>query len=161
MMIDTRTVEQDELVKLLGITFEAASQRDCAECGYLAIYTDEVVWASLGAFGVSDTGKLLELRAFSPNAELHAVRSELGHSFGCRIVIGEEPHDGFDWSFEDEQYLDVDRLGSVGRDYRTTGGGSYSLPIEGAEKIVLRNYVRFGEDDGIAQIVDFRIVRLK
>lgn len=41
--------------------------------------------------------------------------------------------------------------------YVTTGGGSYTLPIENAEKIKIRNYLEYDEN-GIVVISDFRIM---
>ena len=39
----------------------------------------------------------------------------------------------------------------------TTGGGSYTLPVENAEKIRIRNYLEYVEN-GIVTIPDFRII---
>ena len=41
--------------------------------------------------------------------------------------------------------------------YTATGGGKYSLPVENAEKILIRNYISY-DSQGIAQITDYRLV---
>ena len=46
---------------------------------------------------------------------------------------------------------------SDGFEYTATGGGKYSLPVENAEKILIRNYISY-DSQGIAQITDYRLV---
>ncbi|MBR1556021.1 MAG: hypothetical protein IJ644_11615, partial [Oscillospiraceae bacterium] len=58
----------------------------------------------------------------------------------------------------EDQYLDIDTEKSSGTSYIATGGGAYTLPVEDAEKIRIRNYISYDEQ-GIAQITDFRIVQ--
>ena len=63
-----------------------------------------------------------------------------------------------DRTYTEQQYLDIDSTKSFGRNYTATGGGHYTLPVENAEKLEIRNCVY--DDNGILKIVDFRIVRI-
>ena len=131
--------------------------------GVLAIYTDKVEWTLQDELDREHLHNLLEIRAYTEEEELHASRDALGSGFAWRLVNDVRAVAGaatYDARFDDVQYLDIDRKRSGGRDYVTTGGGSFRLPIVNAEKIVVRNYIRYGEDDGMARIVDFRVVRL-
>ena len=58
---------------------------------------------------------------------------------------------------EEKHYLDIDEKKSDGFEYTATGGGKYSLPVENAEKILIRNYISY-DSQGIAQITDYRLV---
>ena len=59
---------------------------------------------------------------------------------------------------EEKHYLDIDTKKSKGTEYIATGGGKYTLPIENAERFLIRNYISYDEQ-GIAQITDFRVVK--
>lgn len=136
--------------------------------GVLAIFTDEVKWTTLGDFDGSHVEKLLELRAYNENEELHGVRDTIGADakFAWRIVSDERQgvaESCYDAHFDDTQYLDIDEKRSSSGSYVTTGGGDYRLPSEDARdarKVVVRNYIIF-DNDGMARIVDFRIVKLE
>jgi len=123
---------------------------------------------------ISDIEHLLELRAFNKDSELKISRSSMCQQFCWRLIddldfkerlkCGED--DPFDNCFDmrtldDTQYLDIDT--NKNKDdtfnYTATGGGKYSLPISNAEKVKIRNYVDYDEE-GIAFICDFRIVKL-
>ena len=112
---------------------------------------------------VDDAVHLLEIRLFNENAEIRASRPEIGMPFTWRISRFREALSG-DETFEDrtyteQQYLDIDSTKSFGRNYTATGGGRYTLPVENAEKLEIRNYCIY-DDNGILKIVDFRIVRI-
>lgn len=131
--------------------------------GILAIYTDKVEWTLQDELDSVHLHNLLEIRAYTEEEELHATRDALGSDFAWRLVSDAYAVAGaatYDARFDDVQYLDINTKRSKGRDYVTTGGGSYRLPIANAEKVVVRNYIRYGQDDGMARIVDFRVVRL-
>ena len=159
----TATVPEGEL---MGMVLGAGPGADGWD-GVLCLYTDRVAWTLPGEVEAGLTSKLLELRAYNREAELHAVRDCVGRDFAVRTVSdGAELRGGstYDAHFDDTQFLDIDSKCSEelpsGRDYVATGGGRYRLPVEGAERIKVRNYISYGEDDGMARIVDFRIVEL-
>lgn len=115
---------------------------------------------------VGDAAHLLEIRLFNENAEIRAFRPELGIPFTWRIIddsrfrkalSGDETFE--DRTYTEQQYLDIDSTKSSGRNYTATGGGRYTLPVENAEKLEIRNYCIY-DDNGILKIVDFRIVRI-
>ena len=115
---------------------------------------------------VDDAARLLEIRLFNKNAEIRAFRPELGMLFTWRIIDDSRFREALsgDETFEDrtyteQQYLDIDSTKSYGRNYIATGGGHYTLPVENAEKLEIRNYCIY-DDNGILKIVDFRIVRI-
>lgn len=115
---------------------------------------------------VDDAAHLLEIRLFNENAEIRASRPEIGMPFTWRIIDDSRFREALsgDETFEDrtyteQQYLDIDSTKSFGRNYTATGGGHYTLPVENAEKLEIRNYCIY-DDNGILKIVDFRIVRI-
>ena len=127
-----------------------------------AILTDEVVCKWQQEFEQFSSDKLLEIRVFNDNEEFHAVRDSMGAAFVWRHIRDDEADAGFaDCTFDDVQYLDIDekRSNVEACEYHAIGGGSYRLPIANAERIKLRNYLIYDED-GMAQIVDFRIVSI-
>ena len=118
-----------------------------------------------------DTSHLTELRIFNQDEEFRAIRFELGKEFRWRYIndktfashLGNET-DSFladmnNRKFDEIQYLDIDSERSEGTSYVTTGGGYYSLPVERAERIEVRNYLDY-DDNGIVKINDMRIVRI-
>lgn len=158
--VETGTVSEDRLLELLGSAFGPTHIWD----GVLAVYTDKVEWSVSDGLDASHLGNLLELRAYAADSELHAIRGVLGKDFVWRKVCDTTTvADGrkYDAYFDELQYLDIDSTKSSGFNYVTTGGGAYTLPVKDAERILVRNYLVYGEDDGMARIVDFRIVALK
>jgi hypothetical protein len=125
-------------------------------------------------FDISDLEHLLELRAFNTDSELKIARSSMCQPFYWRLIDDENfkerlkcGNDPFENCFEmrildEEQYLDIDTTKNKNNsfNYTATGGGNYSLPINNAEKLKIRNYVDYDEQ-GIAFISDFRIVEIK
>ena len=129
----------------------------------LAIFTDAVRLTTTGQLldEISDDERLsrvLEVRAFGEDAELHAVRSAMGSAFSGRYIedgdIDDENH------FDERQILDIAR-NDCGH-CTTIGGGEFDLPegYETATKICIRNYLDY-DADGLAQVVDFRILGLE
>lgn len=110
--------------------------------------------------------KLLELRAFSETDEFYACRSLTGADFLCRYVDdGAFPTDGEDKMLE-IHYLDIDGTypaHSQEKDgmyeYKTMTGGVYHLPVENADRLVLCNYIRYDNAEGLAQVYDYRFVK--
>ena len=102
---------------------------------------------------------LLEIRAFGESAELHAVRSAMGEGFAGRFIEDDEALGELD-HLDDLQFLDI--ASNKGGHCATIGGGAFDLPPghESATKIIIRNYIDY-DSDGLAQVVDFRIVGLE
>ena len=158
MMTDKRLSQEDLRTKLSDTWPEG---RDSV--GAFATFTDEEWGGTLEELlCVLDDNtrldRLLEIRAFESSRELHAVRSHMGSHFSWRIA-GED--DGVRPHIDDVHYLDIDATyrSADRRSYKTMSGGTYRLPLEGAERIHLRNYLEYDED-GLASIVDFRVVEL-
>jgi len=102
---------------------------------------------------IQDIAHLLEVRVFTEQAELKIMRPSIEDDFSYRLIV-DTP--GEFESVEESQYLDIAE--SHGNVYTATGGGVYTLPVENAEKIIIRNYISYDEQ-GIGQITDFRIVK--
>lgn len=135
-------------------------------CNVYAVHTDHFY---CGTELQIDATHLIELRIFTDSYELKISRLDIGSAFSWRCinddefkkVLSNEP-DAFlslfvNRTFDEEHYLDIDSTKSNGVNYTTTGGGKYTLPIENAEKIKIRNYLEYDEN-GIVIISDFRIV---
>ncbi len=105
---------------------------------------------------IEDTEHLLEVRIFTENSELKIMRSTIDGTFSWRYI--DDTKLAKDDYIEEYQYLDVNTGSSSGCEYTATGGGKYHLPVSNAEKVVIRNYISY-DDQGIAQITDFRIVK--
>lgn len=120
----------------------------------ILMYTDRFVCAPQAE--ITDIPHLLEARIFTDTAELKIMRPTMDCEFSYRLI------DDTDLSpehyIDEDQFLDIDEKKSSGTDYVTTGGGKYTLPIEKARKIRIRNYLTY-DDQGIAQITDFRAVK--
>ena len=115
---------------------------------------------------VDDAVHLLEIRLFNEEAGIKAFSMPIGIPFTWRIIDDSRFREALsgDETFEDrtyteQQYLDIDSTKSFGRNYTATGGGHYTLPVENAEKLEIRNYCVY-DDNGILKIVDLRIVRI-
>ena len=109
-----------------------------------------------------DFEHLLELRLFNEKKEFHALRGAMGKPFSWRVVTDDESLDDFGSSTIDEsQYLDIDKKHSnpLAGEYCAIGGGCYSLPVANAEKLLVRNYIDFDEEN-IAKVIDFRLVKI-
>jgi len=104
---------------------------------------------------IEDISHLLEVRVFTEKKELRIMRPTIADAFTYRLIddtAGDYDH------IDENQFLDIDTEKSSGTSYTATGGGAYSLPIENAEKVQIRSYISYDEQ-GIAQITDFRIVK--
>lgn len=135
-------------------------------CSVYAVYTDRFY---CGTELDIDTKHLLELRIFTAADELRISRLNIGNNFGWRYIddtafersLSGETDDSLcrfsDRIYDEEHYLDIDATKSEGFCYTTTGGGRYTLPVENAEKVRIRNYLEYDEN-GIVIISDFRIV---
>lgn len=159
-VVETSKVSESELLQILT----EEPRLDRLWNGVLALYTDKVEWTTVDDLDTGHFGNLLELRAYTTQAEIHAVRDALGREFTWRRVFdqGTDASDlVYDAHFDECQYLDIDSTKTRGRNYVTTGGGAYTLPIERAERVLVRNYLTYNEEDGMAHVVDFRIVGLK
>ena len=135
---------------------------------YLAIFSDRVEWAeySDAVLDALDVERLLELRVFNPVSGFRALRATIGEDgFACRLADdsnlppGGEAPDFVENYFDEVHFLDIDLKRSdpgIG-EYRTTGGGAYTLPVTNAERVKIRNYLEY-DDEGVAFVKDFRIV---
>ncbi len=119
---------------------------------------------------IKDVGHLLEARLFSEDAELKIMRPTIGSDFSWRMIDDNRfkefcDNSAFDKTFEnctldEKHYLDINsELTEKGSTiYTATGGGRYVLPEGGLEKVLIRDYIYY-DDNGIANIADFRIVK--
>lgn len=136
------------------------------KCGVYAVHTDHFYCGSELNIEVRH---LIELRIFTTDSELKISRLNIGEDFRWRYIddtaFEQALHSETDEflrqfknrTYDEEQYLDIDSNKSNGLCYVTTGGGPYTLPIENAEKIKIRNYLEYDEN-GIVAIPDFRII---
>ena len=104
--------------------------------------------------------KLIELRAFDENSEYRVYRSTIDREFYERFAEDTEISESE--YFDTEHFIDIDSNFNQGNTRKTIGGGTFHLPLAcaNATKIVIRNYVSY-DDDGIASVCDWRIIRLK
>jgi hypothetical protein len=156
---ESKLLNQECLLEKMGLSDCAGGNWDAV----LAIYTDAIRWTDTEQFCAevsTKLDKLLEVRAYNKDSEFHAVRSFMGEAFSWRIVCDEDY--ASDAMIDDEQALDVNsrHRRTVGNHYVATGGGDFDLPLAGAKSVVLRNYIVYDED-GLAGVDDFRIVRLQ
>lgn len=134
--------------------------------GILSCFAGGVWWETPEEFHASnvdpklvehDPSRLLELRAYNRQAEIHALRDSIapGTPLTVRIVDDEgllpEPY------LDEIQYLDIDEKTRQGNFQSSIGGGRYRLPVAAARFLKIRNYVSYDED-GLAHVSDFRIV---
>ncbi len=108
---------------------------------------------------IEDVEHLLEVRVFDEKGEkkeLKIFRPTIADEFFYRLI--DETNCEYE-HIDELQYLDIDITKSSGYDYVATGGGKYTLPIENADRVKIRNYISYDEQ-GIAQITDFRVVKI-
>lgn len=103
---------------------------------------------------ISDISHLLEVRVFTKDAELKIMRPTIADEFRYRLIDDSASKNDY---IDEKHYLDINEKKSKGFEYVATGGGRYSLPVENAEKVLIRNYVSY-DKQGIAQITDYRVV---
>lgn len=134
---------------------------------YMAVCTEQVVFGTLKdgvCYPEIDVEHLLELRAFNKMGERRFFRDSLKeNSFFVRDKVDAE---SVPYSMDFVQHLDQDdnytRLSEKlpgFTEYRTTGGGTYTLPGEKKCKVKLRAYLEQGEN-GLLVFGDWRIVKL-
>ena len=101
---------------------------------------------------------LLEARVFNDKSEIKIMRGTIADNFYFRLIDDSKPDS--EQYIDEVHYLDIDldNKNTSGNNYVTTGGGYYSLPVADAERIKIRNYISFDEQN-IAQISDFRVVK--
>lgn len=151
------TIDENELTALLNSMAESdhIAYRQYAKGIFCEPYNGKI----------DDIVHLLEIRLFNLTGEIRAVRSAIGKPFIWRKIDDEKFKGNLkDESFDErtvteKQYLDIDSVRSSGKEYRFIGGGSYTLPIENAERIEVRSYGVY-DVNGIFNPVDFRIVRI-
>ena len=121
----------------------------------ILMYTDRFVCCKQQ--NIEDIPHLLEARVFNSHSEIKIMRPTIADDFYYRFI----DDDGLEseWYIDEVHYLDIDldNKKTSGNHYVTTGGGEYDLPVEGAERVHIRNYISFDDQD-IAQISDFRVV---
>lgn len=108
---------------------------------------------------VEDTKHLLELRLFDENSELKAVRANIGQPFFWRYITDEDVPD--DCTYDELQYLDIDKTKTGGTEYVSIGGGHYQMPREGLERVLIRHYGEYDSESGMFSLKDFRIVKFQ
>lgn len=160
-----------EYISEYGVVSEAevltlAKKYYSNRCSVYAVHTDHFY---CGYELNIEVRHLIELRIFTSDTELKISRLNIGEDFRWRYiddsVFEQTLHSETDEFlrrfknrvYDEEQYLDIDFNKSKGLCYVTTGGGPYTLPIENAEKIKIRNYLEYDEN-GIVAIPDFRII---
>lgn len=138
------------------------------DCTVYAMYSDKFYCGSELDIDISH---LTELRIFNDDSEFKLSRYNIGGDFKWRYISDtafkkklENENDEFLQKFDNRifdeiQYLDIDSTKSNEKNYTTTGGGKYTLPIENAERIIIRSYLDYDEH-GILSINDFRIVKI-
>ena len=131
-----------------------------------AVHTDHLY---CGNELLIDEKHLIELRIFDEDSELKISRLNINSEFSWRYISDtefrkrlESEEDEFLREFENRvyneaHYLDINENYTHGTNYTTTGGGKYTLPVENAEKVRLRNYLEY-DNDGLLNITDFRII---
>lgn len=157
---DHGTAEENELTDILN---RLANENEF--CAYYQ-YTTKIICEHYSG-KIDDTSHLLEIRLFSGNTEIRAVRTVMGKPFIWRKIDDDKfkealtnTGESFDErTYSEIQYLDIDSTKSNGKNYCFTGGGSYTLPIENAERIEVKHYGVYDEN-GLFMLVDFRIVRI-
>lgn len=133
-------------------------------CTVYAMYADKLECTAES--DSPDAEKALEIRVFNETMELRIVRDSVYADYQYRLIDDAVFRERLQSEAEfenhiltEDQYLDVDETKSGGGGYTATGGGYYTLPFAGAEKIRICNYLDYDED-GIACFADFRLVKI-
>lgn len=105
---------------------------------------------------IEDISHALEIRLFDEKGEFKAVRTNIGEDFVWRYASDEGVEK--DCIYDEVQYLDIDSKKTAGTKYVSTGGGEYTMPAEGFERVLIRHYGEY-DDDGMFGLKDFRIVK--
>lgn len=161
-LIESGKCGEESLLGVVKKTFKSSWDE------VLALCTNEVWGGTLEEFEEllvqpGNLSRILEVRVYSVECELHAVRDALGAEIAWRLLCDGEGTEPMDY-FDEVQYLDIDSSGEKGtsddgRTYRSMNGGSYRLPVKGAYRIRVRNYLTYDEE-GLAHVSDYRIVEL-
>ena len=134
---------------------EIAEKYFCSGCNVYAVHSDHFY---CGTELCIDAKHLIELRIFTNTFEFTISRLNIGSDFNWRYINDDEFNnvlsnetDAFlrlftNRTYDEEHYLDIDSTKSNGFNYTTTGGGKYTLPIENAEKVKIRNYLEYDEN---------------
>lgn len=142
--------------------------KDYRGFGYIAMFTDSFVGGWLNDEGKLANGKqynydkLLDMRVFNDNTELHIYRGSIGDKLKCRLACDDNLAP--EYYFDEQQLLDIDANATANSKSGmivSTRGGEYRLPIssDNEDAVVLRNYISYDDETGRAQITDFRILR--
>lgn len=134
-------------------TLNALAAEKISGGSMILMYTDR--FRCLPQQEIEDTAHLLEARIFTETAELKIMRPCAEGDFFYRLI--DDRNVSPELYLEETQYLDVDDKRSSGTQYTATGGGTYTLPVENARRLLIRNYISY-DAEGIAQITDFRAV---
>jgi CRISPR-associated protein (TIGR03984 family) len=119
----------------------------------IAMYTEKFECSGQGK--ITDSEHLLEVRIFTDEKEIRIMRPTIDDDFSYRLI--DDTNGSYEF-IDEEHYLDIDTTKSSGTEYTATGGGKYTLPLENAERVLIRNYISYDEQ-GLAQITDFRVVK--
>ena len=137
---------------------------------YIAFYTDKLTSGRMAVAEFKpvlvDLPHLLEIRIFSQECELKAVRLQMGCEFAWRLA--DETGKSCEEIYEEIHYLDIDQTKAPNpsddgayTEFFSTTGGAYTLPVPCSKcdlpmKIWLVNYIRY-DPSGNLQIVDYRL----
>jgi len=147
-------VREEELTTLVNRVFHD-------DYYYLAGCTDAYCSGKgrANSFLITKASKLLEMRIFSSDMELHLSRSMVGQDFKWRLTSDEtlEDCDYIDY----EHYIDINpeesRKTEKGMNILSTVGGRYELPIESGDNVAyIRAYVTY-DKNGMAKVKDHRV----
>lgn len=149
---------------------ELAGVLEKIEARYMLLMYSAGMVKCVSAGAIEDVGHLLEARLFSETAELKIMRPTIDRDFSWRIIDDDKfkelcDNSTFDKKFEncvldEKHYLDINSkvTDKSSTTYISTGGGRYILPESGLERVLIRDYIYY-DDNGIANIADFRIVK--
>lgn len=131
-----------------------------------AAYTDRYLIADWNPKVLKETTRLLDLRVFNKDKEIHLFRTSITKPFTGRDT-SDQKYEGY---FDEVQVLDIDTDISKTTfpekgEIQTVTSGTYKLPQSAVEGIGLENagirirhYINRYEDTGRAYETDFRCV---